>query len=105
MLRPIKEWPMKKEFAATPLEEMRKDLIAASVMSGRREKFEIPSRVRTASKLVRIYAYVQLAAAKWLRRWGIPLAVVRTEVNGKVVFTAPSREYLESAEAILINMS
>jgi hypothetical protein len=105
MRLPASKWPAKKTLSPPPVEELRKDLIEASALVVRPEVKEewpkYPVKNVTVQKVKRIYGYVFLAAAKWLKKDSfVPLVKVDGDRGSK--YSAPPSEFLHSAERMLI---
>ena len=93
MRLPASKWPAKKTLSPPPVEELRKDLIEASALAVRPEVKEewpkYPVKNVTIQKVKRIYGYVFLAAAKWLKKDSfVPLVKVDGDRGSKYSATA-----------------
>ncbi len=97
MRLPVRDWPVRKDFTAPPLEECRKDILHATcavVLEGRRS---YPPKINSRAKLERVYGYVFMAVAKLRKEphW-MPLGTFPTkDAKGtrSTGFRAPASKY------------
>jgi hypothetical protein len=106
MRKPVSEWPSKKNLSPAPVEELRKDLVAASVALATTEKKQQlwpyqPKEANGLRKAHRVTGYVLMAVAKWLKKESFR-PIVKMEGNDKTRFSAPPLEFLRAAEQLMI---
>ncbi len=64
MRLPVREWPVRKDFTAPPLEECRKDILHATCAAVLQGRGSYSPKINSRAKLERVYGYVFMAVAK-----------------------------------------
>jgi hypothetical protein len=106
MRLPVREWPVRKDFTAPPLEECRKDILHATCAVVLQGRGSYSPKINSRAKLERVYGYVFMAVAKLRKEpnWA-PLGTFPT-ANAKGArstgFRAPASKYRQAAREYLI---